>query len=305
MEAVDKQATTDESAYATPDRDNNTDPAPTKQMKKGEDEEQPNTVTPLEASADIGKQVRFDKQEEKSKRGLVSRRGGRMGSPAALRATTLTNDGGPVLEFKTYRSPQRKRDAVENDTIPSLCSTNSELLASKDAGHTDAEKQKGSAGKDGGDKRTDRPSSISCDPSMIATTSPLASQDVDASPSGQVTKTSVSTPPKAANPTDGKEGGRRNVTFSPPTPHSEVIRTEPVSDFSLPALLSLCSLPVLTFCIFLYAVEEDANQVSTSWSVSELAIFARRGKVNAEWNILVAGASISVNFCGPIVPAVI
>lgn len=215
-------------AFATPDREsnNNTD-APKKSEKKAppsSETSEANTVTPLDPESD--KQVRFDEEQDSSKRGLVSRRGGRLGSPAsAPRATTTTpKEGGPVLEFKTFRSPQRK--CVENDTIPSLCSTNSGSLDRK------LQKEKmgvNTATKASVGEKADsrRPSSISCDPSLSATTSPLASQDVDASPSGQArmtaaAATAASTPTKPLAAAAADEAGARNVTFSPPTPHSKV-----------------------------------------------------------------------------------
>lgn len=230
-----KQPAVAVAAFATPDREskNTLDNAPPKKSEKkvapGSEQEH-NTVTPLDGESD--KQVRFDETEEKdSKRGLVSRRGGRLGSPAAPpRVTIASSKDSPVLEFKTFRSPKRTRDAgLENDTIPSLCSTNSgpfDKKARKHSGNNTGDKHETdtmTAGKHG-DETTDdslRPSSISCDPSTIATTSPLASQGVDASPSGQARKTNatLSTPSKPA--TDHSEP--RNVTFSPPTPHSEVI----------------------------------------------------------------------------------
>lgn len=232
MEA--EPAATTESTFATPDRENNNPTQAPNMSEKNETEAEPNTVTPLDGG-ESDKQVRFDEAQKEDKRGLVSRRGGRMGSPAVPprppAATVTTKEGGPVLEFKTFRSPQRKRDsAVENDTIPSLCSTNSgpldrKLHQSKD---DNAKPPNGSTAKQAS-QEGGRPSSISCDPSLSATTSPLASQDVDASPSGQARKTAAANT-AAATPTkpSADDAGTRNVTFSPPTPHSEV-RPEPVS----------------------------------------------------------------------------
>jgi AP2 domain len=107
------------------------------------------TVTPSEkaseeeshdaASADDdNRQVRFDKEggevesttssvggDSPSKRGLVSRRG--RGSPGrALMASSTTEAheaATTVLEFKTFRSPERKQK--DDDAVPSLCSTGS------------------------------------------------------------------------------------------------------------------------------------------------------------------------------------
>lgn len=232
---MEAKPASEQAAFATPDRENTTtDPSPPKEPHETEVplSETANTVTPLDAD---DKQVRFSAEKKKdSKRGLVSRRGGRLGSPAtAPRVTISSKEDGPVLEFKTFRSPQRKRDsAVENDTIPSLCSTNSGPLDRKQHDAKDAtavgEKRgaENATESSGNDKKTGRPSSISCDPSMSATTSPLASQDVDASPVGQGRTTAVASTPTKPPPPDGA----RNVTFSPPTPHSDVIdRTELVS----------------------------------------------------------------------------
>jgi hypothetical protein len=98
---------------------------------------------------DDHKQVRFDKEgggdvesttssvsgDSPSKRGLVSRRG--RGSPGrALMASSGSTTSSPsnephvrdntsVLEFKTFRSPERNKQRDENDTVPSLCSTES------------------------------------------------------------------------------------------------------------------------------------------------------------------------------------
>jgi len=231
METKQQQQAAAEAAFATPDREGNYNVDATMAPKsEKEDDEQLNTVTPLDGEGD--KQVRFDENDRKS---LVSRRGGRLGSPAAAlprvtSAPSSSKDDAPVLEFKTFRSPQRTKE-VENDTIPSLCSTNSGPLEKKKGriNHGGAGgKQQATAAK-GDDKASEsarRPSSISCDPSMIATTSPLASQDVDGSPSGQARKSNaatVSTP--AMKPIHHAE--TRNVTFSPPTPHSQVVdRTE-------------------------------------------------------------------------------
>jgi hypothetical protein len=233
METKQQQQAAAEAAFATPDREGNYNVDATMAPKsEKEDDEQLNTVTPLDGEGD--KQVRFDENDRKS---LVSRRGGRLGSPAAApprvtAAPSSSKDDAPVLEFKTFRSPQRTKE-VENDTIPSLCSTNSGPLEKKKGriNHGGAGgKQQATAAK-GDDKASEsarRPSSISCDPSMIATTSPLASQDVDGSPSGQARKSNaatVSTP--AMKPIHHAE--TRNVTFSPPTPHSQVVdRTEMV-----------------------------------------------------------------------------
>ncbi len=97
----------------------------------------------LNDSCEDNKQVRFDENNEcetsspsssvggdsPSKRGLVSRRGGRCASPGrtlmSSSASKETHEAATaVLEFKTFRSPDRKqRD--ESDTVPSLCSAGS------------------------------------------------------------------------------------------------------------------------------------------------------------------------------------
>jgi hypothetical protein len=314
---VDKQNTMAETkakivsqpAYATPDRDNKTDPTPkgATTLKKTEvpSLEKPKTVTPLDAVPG-GKHVRFGNEEKGeegevsteqdsgSKRGLVSRRGGRLGSPAPPRPAPVSTDGGPVLEFKTYRSPQRKRDvaATENDTIPSLCSANSGISSvepsgtlgqdtgavSNDADHGGAEKR-GTEVTAADDADTDgktgsgRPSSISCDASID--TSPLTPHDVDASPAGAVTRSkgSASTPKSAGLATEkgGQTGGRRNVTFSPPTPQSEMIRIDAVSYFAIVMIflaLHLSNVNVVP------AAEENADQVASRGTVSEFAFIA-------------------------------
>jgi hypothetical protein len=143
---------------------------------------------------------------------------------------------------------------MENDTIPSLCSANSGISSveprgtlgqdtgavSKDsdqAGAEERETEVPAAGNADTDGKTDsgRPSSISCDASID--TSPLTSHDVDSSPSGVVTRSkgSASTPKSAelAAEKESQAGGRRNVTFSPPTPQSEMIRMDAVSYFAI------------------------------------------------------------------------
>jgi hypothetical protein len=239
-----QQAAATEAAFATPDREgnyNNMDATAVASKSEKEDDEQLNTVTPLDGDGD--KQVRFDENDRKS---LVSRRGGRLGSPAAPppRVTAATpssckDDDAPVLEFKTFRSPQRTKE-VENDTIPSLCSTNSGPLektkgrmnhggAASAAAGGDKQQATAAKGEDNASERARRPSSISCDPSMIATTSPLASQDVDGSPSGQARTSNAATVSTPAMKPIHHHAETRNVTFSPPTPHSQVVdRTEMV-----------------------------------------------------------------------------
>ena len=118
----------------------NADPSNT---NNGENENDSSSNNNKSATED-NKHVRFDKEDDAgseaspsssvggdspSKRGLVSRRGGRCASPGRSLATSGQSKDAhaaatAVLEFKTFRSPDRKpRD--ENDTVPSLCSTSS------------------------------------------------------------------------------------------------------------------------------------------------------------------------------------
>ena len=240
------------------------------------------TVTPPESgSRDIpgGKQVRFDqdKADETDQkedvalplskstdsptsngsggsRGLVSRRGGRYGSPGRLPNSSSGTVGvkkESVLEYKTYRSPQRRRrETVYSDPVPSLCSSHSGGLASSASmsstrdGKQDLPTQqftsslsstKGELSLSSSSDKDRRPSSISCDPSKTDTTSPLGpAHDV-----GNDAANSTAKPHKAgaivtatadALATDGGSGGvststaatkkddnaRRNPIFSPP-----------------------------------------------------------------------------------------
>ena len=81
------------------------------------------TVTPPTPNA---KQVRFDKEnaDVSSKRGLVSRRGGRYGSPSRKTPPPTTT----VVEYKTYRSPKREETSHSDGGVPSLCSSNCDNL---------------------------------------------------------------------------------------------------------------------------------------------------------------------------------
>lgn len=117
----------------------------------------PNTVTPPEANVkeEAGgdsndKQVRFGKDQVQP---AASGDAATYDQPRRNRYTSgNSQSGGAVLQFKTYRSPSRKRD----EEVPSLCSTSSEAPAEKSS------------------KSGLPASSISVDPSQ-ATTSPLAS----------------------------------------------------------------------------------------------------------------------------------
>jgi hypothetical protein len=122
----------------------------------------------------------------KSQRGLVSRRGrfispGRRLQPVAAAAAATVhsppsrnissksnnNNTDAVIEYKTFRSPPRKRD----EEVPSLCSTGSgQLTGISTRSVAENEVKSPPAPKPPA-------SSISCDPSMIDSTSPLASHE--------------------------------------------------------------------------------------------------------------------------------
>jgi hypothetical protein len=144
-----------------------------------------------------------------SQRGLVSRRGGRYGSPA--RAAPKAKEA--VLEYKTYRSPPRKVKTEEIDNVPSLCSTNSTVdqkEASTSVPSSESTKQDSAASSE--EQEGDRkPMSVSCDTTMIRTTSPLTgSQEADR-PSHD-TKAKQAKAPHNSVP---QQGRKNNVTFSP------------------------------------------------------------------------------------------
>jgi len=160
---VSKQEDTLEIVALTPDRTT----ADFEQKKNNtimttETKTVPKTVTPPEASNkdesvldSNEKQVRFGKDEvgqtPEHKEGHHPTRRFRYPSSSGK---SQSAPGGAVLEFKTYRSPSRKRD----EEVPSLCSTSSEAPAEKSS------------------KSSLPTSSISVDPTQ-ATTSPLASQE--------------------------------------------------------------------------------------------------------------------------------
>jgi hypothetical protein len=151
-------AASKKASFATPDRDVEVtgEAAPTPAVK---------TVTPPTPTAG-SKQVRFDNKDEPSsssniatKRGLVSRRGGRYGSPSRNSISTTA-----VLEYKTYRSPKRNSVAAAAESsssvdngVPSLCSSNTGSNLREEAA----------------------PSQISCD--KAETTSPLHEETAGAS----------------------------------------------------------------------------------------------------------------------------
>jgi hypothetical protein len=179
-----------------------------------------------------------------NQRGVVSRRGGRFSSPGRAAGNSSSSAAKEtVLEFKTYRSPPRKRD--ENDTIPSLCSPpinkeNKNRLASTSAkseakikAEEDDDDAKASSEMSEGDRK---PKSISCDSSNIATTSPLASHDAD--PSNDTSKArQLKEPPGRL---DMASARKNNVSFSPPPPvreSAERVSVVVVSFFSVNSFL--------------------------------------------------------------------
>jgi hypothetical protein len=151
-------------------------------------------VTPPEAVENStldstgGKQVRFGQENEEdsgsstdnrtSQRGLVSRRG-RYVSPGRRSGPPITNnnsscDNSLVMEYKTFRSPPRKRQ----DEVPSLCSTNSGQLTTVTASAESTTTHHEAHSSSIADRQKQAPaSSISVNPGMEAVTSPLASHD--------------------------------------------------------------------------------------------------------------------------------
>ena len=131
---------------ATPDLDKQR----TGKTNTAETKTQPKTVTPPEGAGgnkpedNSEKQVRFGDAAESTHRGRT------------------TEETGAVLEFKTYRSPPRKRD----EEVPSLCSTSSEQAPDSKGVSTNIPTK-----------------SISVDPSKD-TTSPLASHEAEKNDKG-------------------------------------------------------------------------------------------------------------------------
>lgn len=125
----------------------------------------PKTVTPPEAPSvkeervedeNNEKQVRFGDDQIKKEDSESSSKDKDKNTTRRNRPVKVESSRGAVLEFKTYRSPSRKRD----EEVPSLCSTGSDAPAEKAP-------------------KTAKPaSSISVDPSKD-TTSPLASHDAE------------------------------------------------------------------------------------------------------------------------------
>jgi hypothetical protein len=180
-------------------------------------------ATDVDSPTDQDKHVHFnrdqDKQEGKvdpedsptsssSQRGLVSRRGGRCVSPGR---TASKPPGGqdPILEFKTFRSPPRKRD--ENDTVPSLCSTSEKAAVAAPATEEIQKIKEKETSSSKNESEADRkPLSISCDSSKIETTSPLHSNERE-----QSHDTKASRVKAESGRQDAPQPRKNNVTFSP------------------------------------------------------------------------------------------
>ena len=204
----------------------------------------PNSVTPPESSTREqlltgGKQVRFDPDKtfpepnnqgvferggspDIDSKGLVSRRGGRFGSPGKNRPKDT------VVVYKTYRSPQRKRVLVkeENDAVPSLCSSKSGELTSTSSTFDIA--ANGPLEMVNVIKAPEifvvpakrgRPNSISVDPSLMDTTSPLTS-----SPAVIKLDNRAMTPPKRVDINEDKR-----LMHSPPNRNVATLPGEKVS----------------------------------------------------------------------------
>jgi hypothetical protein len=234
-------ANTTKATFATPDREG-LEPlaSKTSAVQSETTPKTPNFVTPPESAARDqggtpggGKQVRFDAEKTNGGtklsegtellgtpdvKGLVSRRGGRYGSPAR----SQTKDA--VLEYKTYRSPERLvvvKD--ENDAVPSLCSSKSGELTStssacdvvasgplQDAKPPEAEPLP---------TQDTRPNSISVDPSQADTTSPLTS-----SPAAKKGNKRAMTPPKRVEMKEEKR-----LMHSPPNRPAASLPADKVS----------------------------------------------------------------------------
>ncbi|KAL3912867.1 MAG: hypothetical protein SGILL_006722 [Bacillariaceae sp.] len=160
----------------------------------------------------------------KKKRGLVSRRGGRCGSPGRSLGTP-TSSSSPlqeteahaaataVLEFKTFRSPERKqRD--ENDTVPSLCSTASDAKSSA-AGIKQDEASEKKDDKSNNDENCTKPSSIQIDASDNTNSASPLKDEAPAKKSGKSEggasapkKSTVTFSPHIKTPVRSPSGGR-------------------------------------------------------------------------------------------------
>lgn len=125
---------TKKAAFATPDRDHHHNVVAPSSASSIQNEATPaggemQTVTPPTPN---GKQVRFDKDNVNgvvsSKRGVVSRRGGRYGSPSRTSVPNMMAAPAVPVEYsKTYRSPKREETSSDGG-VPSLCSSHSEAL---------------------------------------------------------------------------------------------------------------------------------------------------------------------------------
>jgi hypothetical protein len=241
-------------------------------------------------SPEENKHVRFDKEMEKavekteakaespsdspsstsSQRGLVSRRGGRCNSPARV-VGKPSSAKATVLEFKTYRSPTRKRD--ENDTVPSLCSDKEKSSSAKldpKVKVVEAESSNNSSGNR-------KPASISCDASLNQT-SPLASHEGDQNRHPK-------SPPKVKN----EAARKNNVSFSP-VPPSRDNAEEKVSRSFLEEVACFFSTSNL-ICVD----NEDSNKVDDRRSFSKPANTRRRGiKVPRHGDLPVTSPSNSI-----------
>ena len=161
-------------------------------------EDPPATTDPEEEDAGNNDEETGDEDEEETARGLVSRRGGRYVSPGRVAETAASKEA--VIEYKTFRSPA-KRD--ENDTVPSLTSTDSGGLNSTASSiHSDNNKT-AAAATDKSDDKTTKPSAISCD--QMDQTSPLASHDTTTIDDDKSRKPAAAASPARRAPLDSAE----------------------------------------------------------------------------------------------------
>jgi hypothetical protein len=179
-------------------------------------------------TCDVGspedRHVRFDKEMEDvhkvespgdspsstgSQRGLVSRRGGRCASPGRITNKQKATKESTILEFKTYRSPTRKRE--DSDNVPSLCSASSAENKEKEvvSSSTLSTRVKKESETSSSNKGDEKPVSISCD-STINQTSPLAPDGAEQTQEAKKNKS------KAERSETGTR--KNNVTFSPVPP---------------------------------------------------------------------------------------
>jgi hypothetical protein len=193
---------------------------------------------------------------EKKKRGLVSRRGGRSGSPGRSLGTSTSSPtpseahaaAAAVLEFKTFRSPDRKqRD--ENDTVPSLCSTSSDVKPSSDDHKNEASETSDKSNHDENEAST-KPSSISYDASDSANSASPLKDDAAAAKK------------RSKNETGGAAPGSKKsiVTFSPVPPPNASDRVRNMNVFSLVAA------HFLLMFLFLSPAHQDSSPFSFWWT---------------------------------------